>query len=388
VKHQEEQKAFVLQRKRVFFKLLEMGQIDMVSLDIENQKDIVKTLDAAVILLEGGTALDLQSLDQEPPASANQSINTSNINTSVSQESEEKDESKETEMTMTTTEDETNESEVKDKEGEGKTKEEMEVLEEKANGIETKDGMQETPTKDTKATDKTKEQPITETEASLTETDSSMEEGKTVIDEPKLETDKSSEIQPRPLHATKSIYIRTLAPNIKISEVVEFAQKIPGYLRVAFAEPQAERRFHRRGWITFKYDVDIKDICTQLNNTRVGDFELNMMVNRDFTNRVRHVSGFTAAQQLAQRDLKTAIILIRYLDDRTGLWKVEGEQQSNPLLPKVEEVLESMSSCDEWISDKAVEENVGQKEEGETEEGEEKQDAVSLERNTKLLQVQ
>jgi hypothetical protein len=242
VKHQEEQKAFVLQRKRVFFKLLEMGQIDMVSLDIENQKDIVKTLDAAVILLEGGTALDLQSLDQEPPASANQSINTSNINTSVSQESEEKDESKETEMTMTTTEDETNESEVKDKEGEGKTKEEMEVLEEKANGIETKDGMQETPTKDTKATDKTKEQPITETEASLTETDSSMEEGKTVIDEPKLETDKSSEIQPRPLHATKSIYIRTLAPNIKISEVVEFAQKIPGYLRVAFAEPQAERR--------------------------------------------------------------------------------------------------------------------------------------------------
>ena len=64
-----------------------------------------------------------------------------------------------------------------------------------------------------------------ETEASPMETDSAVEEGKTVGEEPKQEVDKGSEIQPRPLHATKSIYIRTLAPNIKMSEVIEVSEK-------------------------------------------------------------------------------------------------------------------------------------------------------------------
>ena len=52
VKRQEEQKSFILQRQRVYFELLEMGRIDMASLDIENQKDIVKTLDGGECYLE------------------------------------------------------------------------------------------------------------------------------------------------------------------------------------------------------------------------------------------------------------------------------------------------------------------------------------------------
>ena len=63
-----------------------------------------------------------------------------------------------------------------------------------------------------------------------------------------------------------------------------------------------------------------------------------MMVNRDFTNRVRHVSGFSATRQLAHHDLEKAIKLIQYLDDHVGLWKSKEGDEANPLLSKLEVV--------------------------------------------------
>lgn len=42
-----------------------------------------------------------------------------------------------------------------------------------------------------------------------------------------------------------------------------------GFLRVALADPLPERRWFRRGWVTFRRDVNIKDICWNLNNIRV-----------------------------------------------------------------------------------------------------------------------
>lgn len=43
-----------------------------------------------------------------------------------------------------------------------------------------------------------------------------------------------------------------------------------GFLRVALADPLPERRWFRRGWVTFRRDVNIKDICWNLNNIRVS----------------------------------------------------------------------------------------------------------------------
>lgn len=42
-----------------------------------------------------------------------------------------------------------------------------------------------------------------------------------------------------------------------------------GFLRVALADPLPERRWFRRGWVTFRREVNIKDICWNLNNIRV-----------------------------------------------------------------------------------------------------------------------
>ena len=45
-------------------------------------------------------------------------------------------------------------------------------------------------------------------------------------------------------------------------------------MRVALQDPQPERRFFRRGWATFAKNVNIKDICWNLNNIRVSKEQL------------------------------------------------------------------------------------------------------------------
>ena len=49
----------------------------------------------------------------------------------------------------------------------------------------------------------------------------------------------------------------------------QLCKRYPGFMRVALQDPQPERRFFRRGWATFAKNVNIKDICWNLNNIRV-----------------------------------------------------------------------------------------------------------------------
>ena len=46
-------------------------------------------------------------------------------------------------------------------------------------------------------------------------------------------------------------------------------KQYPGFLRVALQDPQPERRFSRRGWVTYTNDVNVKETCYNLNQIRV-----------------------------------------------------------------------------------------------------------------------
>lgn len=41
-------------------------------------------------------------------------------------------------------------------------------------------------------------------------------------------------------------------------------------MRLSIADPLPERRWFRRGWVTFDRDVNIKEICWNLNSFRVS----------------------------------------------------------------------------------------------------------------------
>ena len=88
-------------------------------------------------------------------------------------------------------------------------------------------------------------------------------------EEEKMDEDRDIKPKPRALHKTTSIFLRNLAPTITKQEVEAMCKRYPGFLRAAIADPQPERRWFRRGWITFERDVKIKEICYSLNNIRL-----------------------------------------------------------------------------------------------------------------------
>lgn len=126
--------------------------------------------------------------------------------------------------------------------------------------------------------------------------------------------------QPRALHRTSSIFLRNLAPSITKAEIEAVCQKFDGYLRVAIADPLVERRWYRRGWVTFKRDVNIKEICWNLNNTRLRDCEMGAIVNRDLSRRVRPVNGMTAHKTIVRADIKLCAKIAMNLDEKFKLW--------------------------------------------------------------------
>uniref|UniRef100_A0A131XM75 Serrate RNA effector molecule homolog n=1 Tax=Hyalomma excavatum TaxID=257692 RepID=A0A131XM75_9ACAR len=126
--------------------------------------------------------------------------------------------------------------------------------------------------------------------------------------------------RPRPLHRTCSIFLRNLAPTITKMEVEAMCKRYPGFLRVAIADPQPERRFFRRGWVTFERTVNIKEICWNLNNIRLRDCELGAIVNRDLSRRIRSVNGIASHKQVIRSDIKLAARIVHNLDNQRNLW--------------------------------------------------------------------
>ncbi|XP_067011210.1 serrate RNA effector molecule homolog isoform X3 [Anabrus simplex] len=142
--------------------------------------------------------------------------------------------------------------------------------------------------------------------------------------------EKSEEpaVKPRPLHRTASIFLRNLAPTITKQEVEAMCKRYPGFLRVAIADPQPERRWFRRGWVTFERHVNIKEICWNLNNIRLRDCELGAIVNRDLSRRIRTVNGITSHRQVVRHDIKLSARIVHNLDSKCGLWQDENSTES------------------------------------------------------------
>ncbi|KAK8373275.1 hypothetical protein O3P69_020337 [Scylla paramamosain] len=172
------------------------------------------------------------------------------------------------------------------------------------------------------------------------------------------EEDEDVELRPRALHKTASIFLRNLAPTITKQEVEAMCRRYNGFLRAAIADPQPERRWFRRGWVTFKRHVNIKDICWNLNNIRLRDCELGAIVNRDLSRRIRTVNGITSHRSVVRADIKLAAKIIQNLDSRWGLWAEEPPavlenpllsltSSSNPVLRNITDYLIEEASAEE-----------------------------------------
>ncbi|XP_067436492.1 serrate RNA effector molecule homolog [Thunnus thynnus] len=372
-------------RLSVFLFLLDNNWLDNVSLDMDHAPAIIKLLDAAVIKMEGGTDLDLQVLEV-PTAPAASGGEASGGGSSVGagggggggggggeksqgdpsggnvniQTGSEPTGSRTEEMTCG----ETGEIKDPDKAGEEEAKQngEKQKDEEEEEEEEEEKKDEEEEEKTTKKGRKRKRSVSADSgEGSASDSDSSHSDGEKEEDEEKEEEEEDGEderrkergkerekeapVKPRPLHLTTSLFIRSIPPEVSKEEITALCRRYPGFLRVALSDPQPERRFFRRCWVTFDRSVNIKETCWNLQNIRLRDCELSPVVNRDLCRRVRSVNGLTHHKPVVRNDIRLSARLVHSLDQRGELWA--GQMETNPVLKNITDYLIEEVSAEE-----------------------------------------
>ncbi|XP_030043025.1 serrate RNA effector molecule homolog isoform X4 [Microcaecilia unicolor] len=350
-KRKQEVHSALRNRLGVYMYLMDNNWFDTLTLDIEKANAIVKLFDAAVIKMEGGTEHDMKILDMEEEEEKQEKAEAGKKDEvrppdgeKKAAEKEEKEESKKAEG-------------EEPPEEKPKKAEEQEEEEEKEKKTVPKEEPDKEPKKQAKKKKKRKRSgDDSEDEGSASESESESESGKPADEkeiagdskekkeEEKPIREKTDDVKPRPLHRTCSLFMRNIAPNISRAEIIALCKRYPGFMRVALSDPQPDRRFSRRAWVTYDRSVNIKEICWNLQNIRLRDCELSPGVNRDLTRRVRHVNGITQHKQIVRNDIKLAAKLIHTLDDRTQIWNTTGEEEAikdgaNPLLKNITDYL-------------------------------------------------
>ncbi|KAL7016295.1 hypothetical protein ACKWTF_009992 [Chironomus riparius] len=413
MKRKEEQIEYLKKRIDVFVELLGKGDVTKVNVDTTNTEALIRLLDTVVIKLEGGCDDDLKVLDEKPivintiqpkivddkPKSvvdekAKIEENAENVSDKTqdtpNEEVEESTKSKKRRRTHSDSSSSSDSSSDSDNSDNQKSKNKPE---ENGNGVEKdddeskqdveeKDEVQSLPTekKDEEmenSSDENKELQESEISEKMSE--------KIEIDKVEVEVvdlaniDEDEDVKPKKLeelHKTSSIFLRNLAPTITKAEVEALCKRYDGFLRVAIADPVIERRFFRRGWITFKRDVNIKEICWNLNNIRLRDCELAPIVNRDLSRRVRPVNGITAHKTICKNDIKICAKIAHSLDEKYGLWldridesdekdkSTFGLQSKNPVLKNITDYLIEEANAEEeellGLSSESKENNDGE----------------------------
>ncbi|KAG8538135.1 hypothetical protein GDO81_023244, partial [Engystomops pustulosus] len=335
---------------------MESGWLNEIQLDMEKAPAIIKILDAAVIKMEGGTEIDLKILDEEEEQAKREA---------AKKEAAKKEEAKTPEGQSKPPE---------EKEAVVKTDPEKEPEEEekppKPEEEEERKVEKEEPERESRKSSKRKRKRSGDSDdGSDSESGSVSEPGSPKPENPgqngqeespkkeeeeeekPKEKPKEEVVKPRPLHKTCSLFIRNVAPNISKAEITALCKRYPGFLRVALSDPQPERRFLRKGYVTFERGVNIKEICWNLQNIRLRECELSPVVNRELSWRIRHVSGITQHRPILRNDIKLAARLIHALDERGQLWREaqDGEEVAaqNPILKNITDYLIDEVSAEE-----------------------------------------
>lgn len=357
-------------RLSVFLFLLENNWLENVSLDMDHGAAIIKLLDAAVIKMEGGTDFDLQVLEA-PTASVAAAVGEASGGvTSGGAAGGEKGQGEQSgASTSKQSNSEATNSRTEASRETGETKNDKDCDEEATqNGEKEKDGEgdeeekndEEKQAKTKKGRKRKRSLSADSGEGSASDSDSSHSDGEKEEDDEKeeeedggderrkergKEREKEAPAKPRPLHLTTSLFIRSIPPEVSKDEITALCRRYPGFLRVALSDPQPERRFFRRCWVTFDRGVNIKETCWNLQNIRLRDCELSPVVNRDLCRRVRNVNGLTHHKPVVRNDIRLSARLVHSLDQRGELWTEQME--TNPILKNITDYLIEEVSAEE-----------------------------------------
>jgi len=157
------------------------------------------------------------------------------------------------------------------------------------------------------------------------------------LDDEMQENDDQDELESEPkrpkrkfLHKTSSIFLRNLPANVTVEEIEAMFKKYPEFLRVAISEPQIDKNFQRKAWVSFERTFDVRDIYLSLNNVKIRDIEIGAIINKDLTRRVRTVNGIASHKNCVLADIRHAAKIIAQLDDQKKIWEKLSENENEP----------------------------------------------------------
>ena len=276
VKRKEELRDFLKRRVEVFQEFLTQGKIEDLQMDCEAQESLIRILDSVVIKLEGGTDFDLKSLDLPDEEEGERKREKESARREKSETAEERGKGGEDSPQLKKAKELLDFLETPKNEESKKRKREDGDDDDEEEGEKEKDAEEEKEEKEEKADEPEKSEVEKDLDDAMKEDDEEVkekkEEGEKMDDEDKEMTEEEEEKdrapKPRALHKTSSIFLRNLPPTVTKQEVEAMCRRYEGFLRSAIADPAPDRRWFRRGWVTYQRTVKIKDICYNLNNIR------------------------------------------------------------------------------------------------------------------------
>ena len=145
------------------------------------------------------------------------------------------------------------------------------------------------------------------------------------------------------LHKTTSLFLKVVHQKVTLAELEEVCKKFTGFKRICVSAPDPNKKWTMKSWITYERSAKIREICFNLNNTRMKDKELDSVVNKDLSKRIRPVSGIYTEHKIARNDVRIAAKIITTLDARHNL----SVDSPNPLLANVHDYLIEEVSAEE-----------------------------------------
>ncbi|XP_066450018.1 serrate RNA effector molecule homolog isoform X1 [Eleutherodactylus coqui] len=356
-RHRQESQAALRNRLNSFLYLMENNWLSYIQLDMEKAPAIIKVLDAAVIKMEGGTEIDLKILDEEEEQAKREAAKKEAAKKEEARAAEGQSKpAEEKEAPAKTDPEKEPEEEEKPPKPQEEEEEEKKVEKEEPER-ESRKSSKRKRKRSGDSDDGTDSESASGSEPGSPKPESEGQNGRDGSPKKEEEEDKQKEkpkeeaVKPRPLHKTCSLFVRNVAPNISKAEITALCKRYPGFLRVALSDPQPERRFLRKGYVTFDRGVNIKEICWNLQNIRLRECELSPVVNRELSWRIRHVNGIAQHRPILRNDIKLAARLIHTLDERGQLWKEmqDGEEVAaqNPILKNITDYLIDEVSAEE-----------------------------------------
>uniref|UniRef100_A0A673JZT0 Serrate RNA effector molecule homolog n=1 Tax=Sinocyclocheilus rhinocerous TaxID=307959 RepID=A0A673JZT0_9TELE len=330
-------------RLNVYMYLMDNNSFESISLDIEHAPQITKILDAAVIKMEGGTENDLRILEQPNEEEEERERLSSG---GPGSEPPKRDEPRPADVERKpSTEKDKMLSKKRKRKHSGDSEDEASASDSESDSdSDSNSHCSEKPSEREREPDEGEKEEEEEEEGEAADAKEPTEKQKEREKEKEKKPKDDQPPRPRPLHRTCSLFMRSIAPTISKAEIVALCRRYPGFVRVCLSEPQPERRFFRRCWVTFDRGVNIKEICWNLQNIRLRDCELAPGVNRDLARRVRNVNGITQHKQVLRNDIKLAAKLIHSLDDKERLWSHKLREETHALeLPAQNPILKNIT---------------------------------------------